>query len=103
MRVLPREKFSLETDLDEESWSLFRQRANIPADMDPVTALRNLHLMTDNGHMSHAGAWLLTHDIRKFNISADARETGDVICGQQIPENRLVPGLFVVCVRASEK
>ena len=67
----PCEKFSLETDLGEESWSLFRQRANIPAGMDPVIALRNLHLMTDNGHMSHAGAWLLAHDIRKFNISAD--------------------------------
>jgi ATP-dependent DNA helicase RecG len=51
----PCEKFSLETDLGEESWSLFRQRANIPAGMDPVIALRNLHLMTDNGHMSHAG------------------------------------------------
>ena len=67
----PCEKFSLESDLDEESWSLFRQRANIPAVMAPAIALRNLHLMTDNRHMSHAGAWLLAHDIRKFNISAD--------------------------------
>ena len=27
----------------------------------------------------------------------------DVICGQRIPEDWVVPGLFVVCVRASEK
>lgn len=67
----PCEKFSLETDLDEENWLLFGQRAKIPASMEPATTFRNLHLMTDDGHMSHAGAWLLARDIRKFNISAD--------------------------------
>ena len=64
-------KFSLERDLDEETWSLFQRRAKIPADMDPETALRNLHLMDEDGRMTHVGAWLLARDIRKFNISAD--------------------------------
>ena len=64
-------KFSLEKDLDEETWSLFQRRAKIPEDMDPETALRNLHLMGEDGRMTHAGAWLLARDIRKFNISAD--------------------------------
>ena len=66
------DKFSVERDLDGENWSLFRRRAKIPAEMKPATALRNLHLIDENGRMTHAGAWLLAHDIRKFNISADA-------------------------------
>jgi ATP-dependent DNA helicase RecG len=66
----PSRRFSLEEDLTEEVWSLFRKRARIPVDMDPVTALKNLHLIKD-GEMTHAGAWLLARDIRKFNTSAD--------------------------------
>jgi len=50
--------------------ALFRRRAKIPVDMEALTALENLHLFKD-GKMSHAGAWLLALDIRKFNISAD--------------------------------
>ena len=65
------DKFSLERDLGEENWSLFQRRAKIPADMEPETALRNLHLVGEDGRMTHAGAWLLARDIRKFNISAD--------------------------------
>ncbi len=65
------DKFSLQRDLDEENWSLFRRRAKIPAEMEPKIALRNLHLTGEDGRMSHAGAWLLARDIRKFNISAD--------------------------------
>ena len=65
------DKFSVERDLDGENWSLFRRRAKIPAEMKPANALRNLHLIDENGLMTHAGAWLLAHDIRKFNISAD--------------------------------
>ena len=65
------DRFSSEKDLDEETWSLFQRRAKIPEDMDPETALRNLHLMGEDGRMTHAGAWLLARDIRKFNISAD--------------------------------
>ena len=65
------DKFSLERDLDEGNWSLFQRRAKIPADMEPETALRNLHLVGEEGRMTHAGAWLLARDIRKFNISAD--------------------------------
>jgi len=67
----PCEKFSLKNDLTEESWNLFCRRAKIPKDMDPVTALSNLHLLGPDGQMTHAGAWLLASDIRKFNISAD--------------------------------
>ena len=65
------EKFSLEADLDEKNWDLFRKRAKIPIDMEPGTAFGNLHLIGEDGRMSHAGAWLLAKDIRKFNVSAD--------------------------------
>ncbi len=65
------DKFSLERDLDEENWALFQRRAKIPPDMEPVGALRNLHLIGEDGRMTHAGAWLLARDVRKFNISAD--------------------------------
>jgi ATP-dependent DNA helicase RecG len=67
----PCEKFSLESDLEDEVWALFQRRAKVPADMEPVTALRNLHLIGEDGRMTHAGAWLLARDIQKFNISAD--------------------------------
>jgi len=67
----PCEKFSLADDLTDDVWTLFRRRAKIPAEMEPVTALTNLHLLGADGRMSHAGAWLLARDIRKFNISAD--------------------------------
>jgi ATP-dependent DNA helicase RecG len=65
-------KFSLAEDLTDEVWALFRRRARIPAEMEPVIALTNLHLLGADGRMSQAGAWLLARDIRKFNISADA-------------------------------
>lgn len=67
----PCEKFSLADDLTDDVWTLFRRRAKIPAEMEPVTALTNLHLLGVDGRMSHAGAWLLARDIRKFNTSAD--------------------------------
>ena len=67
----PCRKFSLESDLDNENWVLFRQRAKIPENMEPEIALRNLHLTGEDGHMTQAGAWLLAQDIRKFQISAD--------------------------------
>jgi ATP-dependent DNA helicase RecG len=65
----PCERFSLAADLTDEVWERFRRRAKIPADMDALTALSNLHLVKD-GKMSHAGAWLLATDITKFNTSA---------------------------------
>ena len=58
----------------ERTGSCFERRAKIPAEMEPVTALRNLHLIDEDGRMTRAGSWLLAHDIRKFNIS------GDVAC-----------------------
>ena len=58
------------TDLTVDAWKLFQRRAKIPADMEPLTALANLHLFKD-GSIAHAGAWLLAKDIRKFSISAD--------------------------------
>ena len=63
--------FSLQHDLTDEAWALFRRRAKIPADMEPATALTNLHLLALDGQMRQAGAWLLARDIRKFNSSAD--------------------------------
>ncbi len=65
------EKFSFENDLDGESWGLFRQRARIPENMGPETALRNLHLLTENGYVTRAATWLLAKDIRRFRISGD--------------------------------
>lgn len=67
----PCERFTLNKDLTDGAWSLFRKRARIPAEMAPLTALQNLHLVTIDGKMTHAGAWLLANDIRKFTISAD--------------------------------
>ena len=65
------EKFSITRDLDDENWKLFRRRAGIPEDMQPETALLNLHLLTEDGRMTRAGAWLLAKDIRKFRVSGD--------------------------------
>ncbi len=67
--------FSLDEDLDEVNWSLFRDRAKIPSGMEPVIALRNLRLISEDSRMKNAGAWLLAKDIRKFRIS------GDISCG----------------------
>lgn len=66
----PCSRFSLKDDLTDDIWELFRKRAKIPAQMDALPALENLHLVKD-GQMTHAGAWLLAKDIRKFTISAD--------------------------------
>ena len=64
--------FSLSDDLDEEIWRRFKQRAGVPADMEPRTALRNLNLLTEEGKMTQAGAWLLARDIRDFHSRAHA-------------------------------
>ncbi len=64
------DKFSLERDLDEENWSQFQRRAKIPAEMEPATALRNLHLIGQDGRMTHAGAWLLADDITRYTLRA---------------------------------
>jgi len=69
----PCDRFSLAEDLTSEAWEPFRRRARIPAEMEALTALKNLHLIRDN-KMTHAGSWLLARDIRKFNTS------GDVAC-----------------------
>lgn len=66
--------FSLEDDLDEDRWALFCRRAKIPDNMTTAVALRNLHLIDRDGHITQAGAWLLARDIRKFRVS------GDVAC-----------------------
>ena len=66
--------FSLEDDLDEDRWALFCRRAKIPDNMTTAVALRNLHLIDTDGHITQAGAWLLARDIRKFRVS------GDVAC-----------------------
>ena len=63
--------FSLERALDEETWATFRQRAKVPEHLAPEVALRNLGLIGKDGVMTHAGAFLLARDIRKFQSSAD--------------------------------
>ena len=62
--------FSLEDDLDEETWAQFSRRAKIPEAMDWVVALRNLGLLNGRDRMTHAGAWLLARDVRRFTTSA---------------------------------
>jgi len=66
----PCSRFSLIKDLTKDVWERFQKRAKIPTTMEALPALENLHLVRD-GQMTHAGAWLLAKDIRKFTISAD--------------------------------
>ena len=66
----PCEAFSLEDNLDDETWVRFSERAKIPEAMDRVVALRNLGLIDAQDRMTHAGAWLLARDIRTFTTSA---------------------------------
>ena len=66
----PCRRFSLDDDLDDGTWAVFRRRAKIPGHMDPETALRNLELLAGDGRMTNAGAWLLAKRIRKFHSSA---------------------------------
>ena len=65
----PCRRFSLEADLTAESWRQFSQRAEIPEDMDAISALENLHLLNDR-EMTNAGAWLLATDIGRFSVQA---------------------------------
>ncbi len=62
--------FSLENDLDDETWAQFSGRAKVPDAMDRMVALRNLGLLDNEDRMTHAGAWLLARDIRRFTTSA---------------------------------
>ena len=66
----PCRRFSLDSNLDEETWARFRRRAKIPDHMEPRTALENLDLLAGDGRITSAGAWLLARDIRKFHSSA---------------------------------
>ena len=62
--------FSIESDLDEETWAQFCNRAKVPEAMDRMVALRNLRLLDGEDRMTHAGAWLLARDIRRFTTTA---------------------------------
>ena len=62
--------FSLENDLDSETWAQFSRRARIPEAMDRIVAFRNLGLVDGQDRMTHAGAWLLARDVRRFTTSA---------------------------------
>ena len=62
--------FSVENYLDDETWARFSRRAKIPESMDRMVALRNLGLLDSDDRMTHAGAWLLARDIRRFTTSA---------------------------------
>ena len=63
-------RFSLDGDLDEDTWAAFRRRAKIPDHMEPETALGNLRLLDRGGQVTNAGAWLLAKDIRRVHSSA---------------------------------
>ena len=62
--------FSIENDLDNETWERFSRRAKIPETMDRMAALRNLGLVDGEDRMTHAGAWLMARDVRRFTTSA---------------------------------
>ena len=62
--------FSIDNNLDDETWARFSRRAKIPESMDRMVALRNLGLLDNDDRMTHAGAWLLARDIRTFTTSA---------------------------------
>jgi len=63
--------FSLERDLDDESWARFHRNAKLPRDVgDRVATLENLKLVNEAGQMTNAGAWLLARRIGRFNIGA---------------------------------
>ena len=62
----PCPEFSMENDLDEETWAQFSSRAKLPEAMDRMVALRNLGLLDGDDRMTHAGAWLLARDIRRW-------------------------------------
>ena len=62
--------FSVEDDLDDETWARFSRRAKIPETMDRMAALRNLGLLDGEDRMTHAGAWLMARDVRRFTTSA---------------------------------
>ena len=62
--------FSIENDLDDETWGRFSRRAKIPETMDRMAALRNLGLLDGEDRMTHAGAWLTARDVRRFTTSA---------------------------------
>ena len=62
--------FSIENDLDDETWARFSRRAKIPETMDRMAALRNLGLLDGEDRMTHAGAWLMARDVRRFTTSA---------------------------------
>ena len=62
--------FSMEKDLDDETWMRFSARAKIPESMDRMVALRNLGLLDGEDRMTHAGAWLLARDVRRFTTTA---------------------------------
>ena len=62
--------FSIENDLDDETWARFSRRAKVPESMDRMVALRNLGLLDNDDRMTHAGAWVLARDIRRFTTSA---------------------------------
>ena len=66
----PCEIFSMESDLDDETWARFSERAKIPVAMERLVALRNLGLVDGQDRMTHAGAWLLARDIRRFTTTA---------------------------------
>ena len=62
-------RFDLSRDLTPDTWSRFAARADIPDDMEPLTALENLHLVRE-GQMTHAGAWLLADDVTRYSPQA---------------------------------
>ena len=62
--------FSMENDLDDETWTRFTARAKIRESMDRMVALRNLGLLDGEDRMTQAGAWRLARDVRRFTTTA---------------------------------
>ena len=62
--------FSLEKHLDDDVWERFVRRAKIPEAMHAVMVLRNLGLVDAEDQVTHAGAWLFAHNVRRFTDGA---------------------------------
>ena len=62
-------EYNFKNDLTPEIWKNFAVNAHIPLEINIKSALSNLHLIK-NKKMTNAGAWLLCHDITRYNLRA---------------------------------
>ena len=67
----PCNTFDPSMEITPVRWAEFARNAGIDPGLNPMTALENLHPVSDS-KMTHAGAWLLADDITRFTLQAGA-------------------------------